>query len=327
MGFVERPEPNLAAVNFDIGASTQGSRFFVADAQAPAWWDGWRANLTITTARANRLGYYGIGNDTRYVADSARVLGTHFYRVSRTATSLRATVQRRVAGPVRVLLGTTFQHTDFRPLPGQSVFRRDLASGTVDPATVPFDDRVVRAGVVFDTRDHEIDPHSGLFVEALFASGRGYTRTTAHARVQVQPLQRLVLAGRLGGDGMGRQPPLAAEQEMESSERPFVVLGGYRTLRGYYEGRFTGHAKLLGGVEARYVLLSVPSVVELKLVAFLDAGRVFGPQEPFRLTTAGLHTGGGGEIALRFLRNSLLVVGVGAGGEGVQLLWGTTWSY
>jgi len=56
VGFVERPEPNLAAVNFDIGASTQGSRFFVADAQAPAWWDGWRANLTITTARANRLG-------------------------------------------------------------------------------------------------------------------------------------------------------------------------------------------------------------------------------------------------------------------------------
>lgn len=327
VGFATRPEPNRAAVALDGGASTQGSYAVVADAQAPAWWDGWRVSLTLSTARANRLGYYGIGNDTRYFPDSVTALGAYYYRVSRTTTTVRATVQRRVAGPLRALLGGTFQHSGFRALPGESVFRRDLASGAVDPGTVPFDDKVVRAGVVFDTRDHEVDPHSGLFVEVLFAGGSGYTRTTASARVQVQPFEMLVLAGRLAAEGTGGTPPLAADLEMESSDRPFVAVGGYRSLRGYHDGRFTGRGKLLGGVEARYALVSIPSAVELKVVAFVDAGRVFAPGEPFRLTSAGLHASGGGEVALRLLRNSLVAVGYGRGRDGGQLLFGTTWSY
>jgi len=67
--------------------------------------------------------------------------------------------------------------------------------------------------------------------------------------------------------------------------------------------------------------------VELKVVAFYDAGRVFGPGEAVRLTTADLHRGGGGEVALRLLRNSLVVIGYGRGSEGGRLLFGTTWSY
>jgi outer membrane protein assembly factor BamA len=327
VGAVERPEPNLASISLDAGASTQGSYAFIADAQAPAWWEGWRAALTLTMARHSRLGYYGLGNDTRYSADSATALGSDFYRVSRTHTLLRATVQRRVAGPVRVVLGATLEHVDFRPMSGESVFRRDLAAGTLDRGTIPLDDKVVRAGVVVDTRDHEIDPRAGLFVEALFASGTGYTRTTANARVQVHPLDKLVLVGRLAAEGAGGEPPLAAQQKLESSERPFVAVGGYRSLRGYYDGRFTGPGKLLGGVEARYTVFRARSLVELKLVAFFDAGRVFGPGEAVRLTTTGLHTSAGGELAARFLRNSLLVVGYGRGSEGGQLLFGTTWSY
>jgi outer membrane protein assembly factor BamA len=324
---VERPEPHRAAVNVDAGASTQGSYAVIVDAQAPAWWDGWRAGLTLGATRDNRLGYFGLGNDTPYSADSVATVGPYFYKVSRTRITARATLQRRVAGPVRLLAGVALARTDFRSLPGPSVFARDLAAGSVDPTTVPFTDKVVRAGVVVDTRDHEIDPHAGVFFEALFASGPGYTRTTAHARVQVHPFEKLILAGRLGAEGTGGRPPLAAIEDMESSERPFLALGGYRSLRGYYDGRFTGPGKLLGGLEARYALLWAPSIVELKLVAFYDAGRVFGPGETVRLTTRGLHHGGGGELALRFLRNSLLVAGYGRGSEGSQFLFGTTWSY
>jgi outer membrane protein assembly factor BamA len=322
-----RPEPNLAALTLDAGASTRGSSFVVADAQAPAWWHPWRAGLTLVVARANRLGYYGLGNDTRYARDSLTTAGPYFYKVRRMHVGARVTVQRRVVGPLRVLAGASLERSDFRALPGPSVFRNDLASGAVDAGAVPFTDRVVRVGVVFDTRDHEIDPHEGVIAEALFASGTGYTRTTADMRVQVHPFERLILAGRLAAEGMGGDPPLAAQQVMESGERPFVAVGGYRSLRGYYDGRFTGRGKLLGGVEARYALLWSPSVIELKLVAFCDAGRVFGPGEALRLTTKGLHASGGGEVALRFLRNSLLVVGYGRGSDGGQLLFGTSWSY
>ena len=88
------------------------------DAQAPAWWEGWRARLTLTTARSNRMGYYGLGNDTPYAVESLTTAGPYFYRVSRTSTTARATVQHRVFGPVRLLFGAALAHSTFRALPG-----------------------------------------------------------------------------------------------------------------------------------------------------------------------------------------------------------------
>ena len=326
LGFVERPEPNRAAVNLDAGAGTAGTWFFVADAHAPVWWDGWRARLTVAATRLNRLGYYGVGNDTHYSSDSAN-LGAYYYRVSRTRLALRATVQRRLLGPLRLLAGGALVHTDFRALPGANVYKTDLANGTVDSGTVPFTDGAARIGIVLDTRDNEVDPRTGVFLDAVYASGTGYTRTTAHARAFVRPVRPLVLAGRLAVEDMGGHPPLAAVGEMEASELPFVAVGGYRSLRGYYEGRFTGPGKLIGGLEARYEVWAVGDALQVKLVAFYDAGRVFDTGEAVRLTTTGFHKSGGGEIAVRVLRNALMVAGYAHGADGGRGLLGLGWSY
>jgi len=324
---VERPEPNYGGLTFDAAASTKGSYLVIADAEAPALWTGWRAGLTLTAARANRLGYYGLGNATRHFSDSATAAQPYFYQVSRSVQSLRVTLQRRVVGPVRVLAGAILQHTDYRPLPGPSVFQRDLGSGAIAAGTVPFSDHVVRAGLIVDNRDNELDPHRGVFAEGLVARGRGYTRSTAVARVWLHPLEKFFVAARLGAERMTGTPPVAAQQVLETSEQPLVALGGYRTLRGLYDARFTGPGKLLGGAELRYALLWAPTVLELKIVAFYDVGRVFGAGEPVRLTTDGLHHSGGMELAARFFRNAIVVVGYGKGSEGGQLLFGTTWSY
>ncbi|MGH7751719.1 MAG: BamA/TamA family outer membrane protein, partial [Gemmatimonadales bacterium] len=290
VGFAPRPEPSLAAINLDGALSSQGSYLLVADAQAPAWWDGWRAGATITTARENRLGYYGLGNATAFDAAVTDTAG-HFYQVSRTRQSLRATIERRVIGPLRVLAGAHIERSDFRPLPGPSVFKQELGLGGVDTASVT--DAALRAGVVIDLRDHEIDPHRGAVVEVLWADGKNYRRTTASARVWVQPLERFFLAGRLAVEEMTGTPPLAAQQSMETIERPRLAVGGYWSLRGYYDGRFVGPGKLLGSLEARYAFLWSPTIFELKLVAFYDVGRVFAAGEPVRLTTDGLHSAGG----------------------------------
>src|SRR5256886_15128715 len=100
-----------------------------------SWWAGWRAGLTFGAVRVNRLGYYGLGNDTQYSRDSVTAAGSYFYKVSRTTLFARASVQRRIIGPVRILAGATIDHSDFRALPGRSVFGSDLAAGVIDPGT------------------------------------------------------------------------------------------------------------------------------------------------------------------------------------------------
>jgi len=320
LGFAEGPEPYAAAVNFDAGASTQGSYRVIADAHLPAMWTGWRLRLTLAAARENRLGFYGLGNDTPYVSDSVTDDAPHFYEVRRTHQGARVTLQRRLVGPLRVLAGAGITQTEFGALSGNSVFSQDSAYA-------PFTDRTVRAGLVLDTRDHEFAPHSGVVVEALFASGPGYTRTTGSVRIFLHPATRLVLATRLAGEGMGGSPPLATQLEMESSERPFSAVGGYYSLRGYRSARFVGRGKLLGGLEVRYAPIWAPTVAELQIVGFYDAGRVFGPGEQFRVTTSGLHHGGGVEVAARFLRNTFVVMGVGVGSDGARGLVATQWSY
>ena len=320
IGFAERPEPNFGRVALDAGASTQGSYLVVADAQAPAYWEGWRLGLTLSLGRANRLGYYGLGNDTPYDRDSTKLAGhSYFYRMSRKTSAARLTVQRRIVGPLRVLVGGSLSHTAYRVLPGVSLYQRDSVG--------PFTDAVARAGIVFDSRDLEADPHRGIFAEALVGRGRGYTRTTATVRAYVHPLDRLILAARVAGEKMTGAPPLEAQQIMETSEGPVLALGGYRSLRGYYDSRFVGPGKLVGGVEARYGVLWAPRLLEVKLIAFYDAGRVFGPGEEVRLTRQGLHSAWGGGVAAALMRNTVATFVWGKGSERGVFSFATTWSF
>lgn len=324
IGFQERPEPFRAAVTLTAGASTSGSYLVELDAQAPALWNGWRLGLTLNALRANRLGYFGVGNGTRFDADSVSPTNPYFYRVSRKSQVARAQLQRRLIGPLRLLVGGTLERTSFRVLPGDGLFARDRALGAADRE--PFVDAALRAGLVADTRDNEVDPHAGLLAEVLLAAARRYSRTTVGVQAYVHPSEKLVLAGRVLGERMSGAPSVSLMQSIESSGRPYVGVGGYRSLRGYYDSRFIGPDKLLGGVEVRYAILYAPTVLEVKLVGFYDVGRVFGAGG-VQLTNRDQHSSGGGELMLRFGRNSVLVAGAGFGEDGGQFLFGSTWSY
>ncbi|HXQ29875.1 MAG TPA: BamA/TamA family outer membrane protein [Gemmatimonadales bacterium] len=323
----DRPEPYAADLSLDASGSTAGSYHFVVGARAPAYWPGWRAAMTLTAARDNRLGFYGLGNDTPFSSDSATATAPYFYRVARTYASVRAIVARRMTGPVRVFVSATVERTTFRPLAGPSVFASDLARGAEGATGAPFTDRAMQGGIAFDTRDDEVDPHRGVLVEGAFGGGTGYTRTTAFARAYAHPTARCVVAARVEGQDLGGSPPLASEVTIDEGEQEFLTLGGYQSLRGYDDARFLGTGALLGGLEVRYAVVRAPSVLELKIVAFYDAGRVFGPGEGWRLTTAELHHAAGGELALRFLRRTLVIAGVGAGADGALFLFGTQWSF
>ena len=327
LGYKPGPEPNVAGLNLDGGLSTQGSYFLTADFQAPAYWPGWRLGVTLGAVRENRLGFFGFGNNSVNAADSVTPTSPYFDKVSRTREFARLSVQRHLLWHFRALAGAQLQHSDFRALPGASVFAKNVTSGAIDSTKIPFTDPSVRAGLVFDTRDVESVPESGLLLEAIYSAGKGYNRRTATAKVYASPVERLVLAGRVAAEAMGGHPPLAAELAMESSEQAYVAVGGYHTLRGYYDARFTGPGKLLGGVEARYGLLWAPTLFEVDLAAFYDVGRVFDDGTAVTLTTKGLHRSAGGELGLRFGRNSVMTLGYGHGSDGGRVAFGTQWSY
>jgi hypothetical protein len=324
IGFRERPEPFRAAVTLTGGASSKGSYLIELDAQSLALWDGWRAGITLDALRSNRLGYFGIGNDTPFDLDSVTPANPFFYKVSRKSELVRLQLQRRLVGPVRLLVGGSLEHTSFRVLPGDGLFVRDQGGGVAD--STPFDDATLRAGLVADTRDNELDPHAGLLAEVLVSGARHYSRTTLGLQAYAHPFEKLVLAGRLLGERMSGAPSVSVMQAIESSGRPYIGVGGYRSLRGYYDSRFIGPDKLLGGVEVRYALLYAPTLLEVKLVGFYDVGRVF-PAGGLRLTTQDLHSSAGGELMLRLGRNGVLVAGAGFGEDGGQFLFGSTWSY
>jgi outer membrane protein assembly factor BamA len=145
--------------------------------------------------------------------------------------------------------------------------------------------------------------------------------------VYAHPLERLVLAGRIGAENITGTAPLAAQLAMETSDGPIVALGGYHSLRGFHDGRFVGPGKLLGGLEARYGLIWAPRLVEVKLYAYYDAGRVFSAGEAIRLTRHGLHAAMGGGAGVSLMRNTLVVLDAGKSPEGFELTFATSWAY
>jgi hypothetical protein len=87
-----------------------------------------------------------------------------------------------------------------------------------------------------------------------------------------------------------------------------------------------GRGLLLGSFEVRHNLLDVGDYGAVTVIGFLDGGRVF-EAEDFSLTTRGWKVGGGGGLALRVLRSSLLVFNFAGGPAGFTFSMGTGWAF
>lgn len=168
----------------------------------------------------------------------------------------------------------------------------------------------LRAGIMWDRRDHEIAPTRGSFVELSASAGVGAPQSqevfgfggvTADVRLFV-PLvseQRLVLASRFLFDMLFGEPPYYRLSEVGIFERNGFCSS--RGIRGSPEGRHSGELKMLAVLELRslflpFRLFRMPMVFGLE--AFIAAGQVWGTIRsgpPFEdsATAAGFGTGAG----------------------------------
>jgi hypothetical protein len=325
------PAPYRILMALDGQISTSGSRYVELDAWAPAMADGWRFHLTLALKHWKREPYFGLGNGT--TADSGDIGGGDpYYRIERVRNYARGDVQRRVAGPLRVLLGFHLEHWFLDTLVTASALGGERAAGSLDRIGVGTTDASLRIGLVFDTRDREAAPRRGVLLEAIHARADAdvlgditYSRTSLSARGFLSFGERWGLAGRIAGRTMGGRPPLGARFTIEESDREYSGLGGPESHRGVFWNRFVDADMLLGNVEVRYAL--IPYFLRTIAVGFVDVGRVFGPGD-LTLTTDGLKVGGGAGLLVHFgSETAVLGFTTALGPDGLNLLAHYAWTF
>lgn len=318
--------PFAGRFQVDIGGGTKGSHFALVGFDAPLLWKDWRFAARAGAAKAARFGYFGLGNNTKFIEDSVDDdTSPFFYRMKRNRYFGSAEISRHIHGPFYIAAAADVEHSILTDLPENSLFRQDFGTGDVTDTDVRG-----RLTLVLDTRDNEFDTKKGVFAEASVqegSGGDGYTRFTGAVRGYVPIREGTTLAARVAGTGITGDPPLNALFEIPTwGVNVIQAVGGVNSNRGYDFQRLTGEDALIFNAEIRHDLLNLGDFGAFTLVGFFDAGRVF-QGEPFKLTTEDMKVGAGGGLAVRVLRFTIWTFNFAGGSDGFKFTAGTGWAF
>ena len=113
--------PYAGLFSLDVGQGFTGARMAVARFHAPLLAKDWRFNVLGGTTRETRLGYFGLGNDTKDDESLVTKRQPHWYEARRT----------RYFGSAEVTLGGTSEEgvvvKEVRAADGRVLWRREPA--------------------------------------------------------------------------------------------------------------------------------------------------------------------------------------------------------
>jgi hypothetical protein len=133
-----------------------------------------------------------------------------------------------------------------------------------------------------------------------------------------------VIAVRVLGRHVDEEAPLDARFEVFAWERAIPVAGGPESHRSYLYGRYTGRDVVVANAELRQDILNFGDFGAITAVGFVDAVQA---HEHLPGESDTLHLGGGGGIALRILRSTILTFNFAGGGDGFQFSMGTGFAF
>ena len=153
-------------------------------------------------------------------------------------------------------------------------------------------------GFSLDTRDHEMVPAKGIFIDIKSYNYPRFINNSRHYHKLMIDLRSYLynnwltassLALRINGENLWGKFPL----------HEAAFLGGQRNLRGFPRERFAGDALLFGSIELRSYLLPLKIIFpgRVGLSAFAETGRVFYAGEKSSVW----HPSFGGGIWISFL--------------------------
>jgi outer membrane protein assembly factor BamA len=315
--------------------TTKGRRDFTVFFDAPSvMGSGWRLDAFLGREQELAAPYYGLGNDAVHDKALEDDPNPHYYRYGRQRERLAANVQRRLgSSKLRVLGGLGFAHvtTDATPFDsGTTLFAQDFPN---QPGGSHFSGR---GGLVYDSRDREIGPHSGWWSEVLAqaVSGSGgssaYSRVTATARRYTPITQRLTGASRFLVQQASGDVPIYDLATVQSSYQGDEGLGGSKNLRGIPKNRVMGKGLVLLNNELRWRVTDFRLIRRsafLMLSGFVDAGRVWDQSIRVGELTKDLWMGYGGGVRLGLGESSVIAMDIGHSSSATQLYLGLGYAY
>jgi hypothetical protein len=313
-----------AAVSFDGGAGIHGSWFSTARFDAPLLWPAWRLVVVGDAAQENRLGFYGFGNNTEYDEALQDSVQPNYFRVERVHFDGYADLSRRLISRLFVAGRAAVEHARFTALDGPSVF------GSQYGPEVEGTDLNGRIALIWDSRNNEYNPRTGLMLEGGFQAGgtggANYTRlyTVLKGYAPVRP--STVVAARFVASDIRGTPSFNSRFYIPTWETPTSVYGGYTSNRGFPSGRFVGNGVMFGSLELRQDFLALGEIASGVLIAFVDAGRVF-EGENFTVDGKALHVAAGLGLGARLLRASLFTANLAKSSEGWRMSAGASWAF
>lgn len=298
---------------FEWSRTTKGSGInqFIYDSEYLI--PGIRVSAEASYLTEQSLDFYGFnGYESYFNADwedkeSDDYLSRMYYNMDRKLTRLRADFQGKITGPqFRWMAGIEYNHAKTGTVDIEKLNKgkdaEDQLPDTallydkfVDWGVIPEDQAdggnttLLKAGLVYDTRDIEANPMKGIWTELQFLMApsflgnddQSYTRLIlTHRQYFTLAPQVLNLAFRVS-----YQSKLSGE--MPYYMLPFVYntapnytrdgVGGAKTVRGVMRNRIVGEGFAFGNIELRWKFLRTiifNQNVYLALSGFLDGGIV-----------------------------------------------------
>ena len=298
--------PYLAQIGAQLYKTTGGYRDHKLVLDLPKLADGrLRANLQVGFEAWDGALYFGQGNNLPRLRPEDTP--ERFYAFDLDSARVVSVIRARVVGDLEVFVGHLGRAVTIGVYPGSRLDRErpiGVEGGVLSQAT---------AGVLYDSRDHELAPTEGVFSEAsgrlagdwLGSSWTMWGLNATDRRFYQLGARPLVLALRAAVDLARGEVPFFQQIVMGGSQ--WVDLGGPLAMRGLSIGRYRGELTVYGDAELRWQAATFSirrAGFRFFLAPFLGGARVLQPGE----VDPGAHIHGGAGLGLRLLYNEVFLV-------------------
>lgn len=301
-----------------------------------------RLDGKLSFSRFTTAGYFGIGNasvfkkpweDAKYTdidslsaSEKARYIQLRrTYQYDRIYPSIRLNARYTLPHKLSFYVGSEFAYNWINMYPGSKLEEdvkktRNLSDQSPEAQSLrgllfgaqAHGEWILKVGLVFDNRDHEATPNSGMFHDLSFRFAPGavhypYAGLTLNSRFFI-PIWKpyLVVALRVLGDVLFGDVPFY-ELARFGGLFPGDMTGGSSSVRGIINNRYHGKIKLLANLEIRskIIFFNIGSArFNIGLIAFADMVRVWSDFTPHPILD-------GEDVGIRF-----------AFGGGLRIQWG-----